>query len=291
MKIETLTNLVRGELLNRPFISEVTFFTDEVEKVSRGSCFFSNSNEEIKEAVKKGAYAIISENEVKIIDKEIAWILTPSIKQAIFDIFRYENIESKIYFTDRISADIIKKMSHDKRVIVLENEKYLLKALNTTEKYLITTNEKFKNVFKDVEEIEYVDINIEQISLFKSKINQTEINLPFVYKNNFAKAFNFFEKNNLKYTLEFNLDRFKPIFVNSFFEKVEYGKSDRVLITGIKNDELFFDELNYLIENTRYAKTVIVGKNNRQILKEYFNFAMLVDIDVELKQREEKGLF
>jgi len=291
MKIETLTNLVGGELLNRPFISEVTVFTDEVEKVSRGSCFFSNSSEDIEKAVKKGAYAIISEEKVKIIDKEIAWILTPSIKQAIFDIFRYENIESKIYFTDRMSADIIKKMNHDKRVIVLENEKSLLKALNATEKYLITTNEKFKNVFKDVEEIEYVDVNIEQISLFKSKINHTEINLPFVYKNNFAKAFNFFEKNNLKYTLEFNLDRFKPVFVNSFFEKVEYGKSDRVLITGIKNDELFFDELNYLIENTRYAKTVIVGENNKEILKEYFNFAMLVDIEAELQQREEKGLF
>jgi len=191
-----------------------------------------------------------------------------------------------------MTANIIKKMNYDKRVIVLEkDEKSFLKAINKTEKFLITTNKNLKDIFENSKEILPGDIEIEQISLFKSKFNHTEINLPFVYKNNFAKAFNFFEKNDLKYTLEFNLDRFKPVFVNSFFEKVEYGKSDRVLVTGIKNDELFFNELNYLIENTRYAKTVIVGENNKKILKEYFNFAMLVDIDVELKQREEKGLF
>jgi len=66
MKIETLTNLVRGELLNRPFISEVTFFTDEVEKVSRGSCFFSNSNEEIKEAVKKVLMQLLVRMKLKL---------------------------------------------------------------------------------------------------------------------------------------------------------------------------------------------------------------------------------
>jgi len=291
MKIETLINLIKGELLNRPFISEVTSFTDDVEDVNRGSCFFSNNIEEIKLAVKKGAYAIISEKEVEIIDKEIAWILAVSIKRAVFDIFKYENLKTKIYFADKMSAHIIKKMNNDKRVVVLENEKSLLKALNKTEKFLIATNYEFRDIFKNIEKIESLDIELEQISLFKSKFNYIEINLPFVYKKHFSKAFNFFEKNNLKYTLDFEIDRFNPVFINSFFEKVEYGQSEKVLITGIQNDEIFFDELNYLIENTRYAKTVIVGENNKHILEEYFNFAMLVDIDVQLKKREEKGLF
>ena len=41
MKIETLTNLIGGELINRPYISEVVHFTDNVEEVRRGSCFFA----------------------------------------------------------------------------------------------------------------------------------------------------------------------------------------------------------------------------------------------------------
>jgi hypothetical protein len=291
MKIETLVNLIKGELLNRPFISEVTSFTKDVDEVNRGSCFFSNDFEKIKEAVKNGAYGIVSEKEFEIIDKEIAWIKTDSIKKAVFDIFKYENIKTKIYYTDKITAHIIKKMNIDKKVIVLENEKDMLKALNLGEKYLISFDPLFKEIFKNIEELQKIEINLEQITLFKSKYENIELNLPFVYKDNFAKAFNFFKVHNLKYTLEFELDRFKPIFINSRFEKVEYGESDKVLIVGIENDEYFFHELNYLIENTKYAKTLVIGPDNKECLREYFNFAMIVDMEVELKEKEERNLF
>ena len=292
MKIETLVNLIKGELLNRPFISEVTSFTKNINKVIRGTCFFSNNFDDIKNAIKNGAYAIVSEKEFEIIDKEIAWIKVESIKKSIFDIFKYENIKTKIFFTDKITAHIIKKMSLDKKVIVLENENSLLNALNKTEKYLVSFDKKFKEIFKNVEEIESANIALEQITLFKSKFENIEINLPFIYKNNFAKAINFFNKKNLKYTLEFELDRFKPIFINSKFEEVEYGQSERVLIIGIENDEIFFNELNYLIDNTKHAKTLVINKYNELDLKSYFNFAMLVDIEINLKEKEiERKLF
>jgi hypothetical protein len=291
MKIETLVNLIKGELLNRPFISEVTSFTKDVEEVRRGSCFFSNDFEKIKNAIKNGAYAIVSEKEFEIIDKEIAWIKIDSIKKAVFDIFKYENIKTKIYYTNKITAHIIKKMNLDKKVIVLENEEDMLKALNLGEKYLISFNFKFKEIFKNIEELKKVDIELEQITLFKSKFENIELNLPFVYKDNFGAALNFFKENNLKYTLEFELDRFKPIFINSRFEEVDYGESERVLIVGIENDEYFFKELNFLIENTKYAKTVIVGKFNKEDLKKYFNFAMIVDMDIKLNQKKERKLF
>jgi hypothetical protein len=291
MKIETLVNLIKGELLNRPFISEVTSFTKDVDEVSRGSCFFSNDFDKVKKAIKNGAYAIVSEKEFEIIDKEIAWIKTESIKRAIFDIFKYENIKTKIYYTDKITAHIIKKMNLDKKVIVLENEETMLKALNLTEKYLISFNPEFREIFKNIQQLKQAQIELEQITLFKSKFENIELNLPFVYKDNFAVALNFFKNYNLKYTLEFELDRFKPVFINSRFEKVEYGESDRVLIVGIENDECFFKELNYLIDNTKYAKTVIVSKYNSEDLKNYFNFAMIVDMEVELYQRTERNLF
>jgi hypothetical protein len=291
MKIETLVNLIKGELLNRPFISEVVSFTKDVDEVNRGSCFFSNDFDEIKQAVKKGAYAIVSEKEFDIIDKEIAWIKTDSIKKAIFDVFKYENIKTKIYYTDKITAEIIKKMNLDKKVIVLENEETMLKALNSPEKYLISFNPKFKEIFKNIEKLEKNEITIDQLSLFKSKYENIELNLPYVYKDNFATAINFFKKNNLKYSLEFELDRFKPVFVNGRFEKVEYGESDKVLILGIENDEYFFKELNFLIDNTKYAKTVVISPYNKEDLNKFFHFAMIVNMDIKLKQKEERNLF
>ncbi len=292
MKIETLVNLTGGELLNRPFISEVVFFTKDANEVNRGSCFFSNDINSIRQAVKNGAYAIISEEDIPVLDKEIAWIRVDDFKKAVFNLFKYENIKTKIYFSDEISAQIIKAMSDEKNVIVIEDDfEDLLKALNFKDKFIVTSNKKFKDFFPNIEEIKPKNINLIMKTLFKSEFEGKIINLPFVYKKNFAKAINFFESNNLKYTLEFEIKRFKPVFINSNFEETEYGKSEKVLITNLKNDEFLIDELNYIIEHTKHAKTVIADKAHKKYLKEKFNFAVLIDMDIELKTKKEKGLF
>jgi len=289
VKIETLANLVKGELLNSPFISEVTSFTMDVDEVIRGSCFFVTNSEDIKYAIKNGAYAIVSKNYEKIVDNEIAWIKVDSIKDAILEIFKYESLKEKIYFCNEIEEELIEKMNLNKNVIILKNSNDLLKALNINNKFLITSNEKYKSLIK-LEELGSKDINLEYVSLFKSKYNGIEINLPFVYKEFFARVLNFFNRYNLKYTLEFELDRFKPIFVDYQFNEVEYGSSERVLISGIKNDKFLFDELNFIIDKTKHAKTIIVNENNKDFLKKGFNFAVLVDTKIELNQKEEKVL-
>jgi len=143
----------------------------------------------------------------------------------------------------------------------------------------------FKVAFKPVATI------LKPQKTIDTELNNIEINLPFVYKDNFSKTLNFFESNDLKYNLEFELERFKPIFINSNFEEMEYGKSEKVLITGLKQDEFLIDELNYIIENTKHAKTVLIDKNHKTYLEEKFNFAVLIDFEVELKQKKHKGLF
>ncbi len=292
MKIETLVNLTGGELLNRPYISEVVSFTDNVYEVNRGSCFFAINKNDIKEAVKNGAYAIISNKDVDIIDDEIAWIKVDDFKKAVFNIFKYENLKIKIYITDKITASIVKSMNLEKNVVVIEDGfKDLLKALNLNEKFIVTSSKEIKENFANTEEIKSKNIMLTMKTLFKSEYKNTELNLPFVYKKNFSKALNFFENNDLKYTLEFEIERFKPVFINANFEKVEYGKSEKVLITNLKNDEFLIDELNYIIKYTKHANTVVIDKNHQKYLKEKFNFAALIDFQVEFNEREQKGLF
>ena len=292
MKIETLVNLTGGELINRPFISEVVFFTDNSKEVVRGSCFFATDTYAINEAVKNGAYAIITDKEFPVLDKEIAWIKVDSFKRAVFNIFKYENLKSKIYLTDKITSSIIKAMSNEKNVVVIKDEfRDLLKVLNLKNKFIVTSKIEFKEFFANIEEIENKDFMLKMKTLFKSEFNGVELNLPFVYKENFAKALNFFETNALKYSLEFEIERFRPVFIDSNFREVEYGKSEKVLITNLKNDEFLIDEINYIIKYTKHANTVIVDKNHQKYLKEKFNFAALVDLEVELKEKDEKGLF
>ncbi len=292
MKIETLVNLTGGELLNRPYISEVVSFTTDVEEVSRGSCFFLLNKEDIKQAIRNGAYAIITDKNVEIIDKEIAWIKVENFKKAVFNIFKYENLKTKIYTTDKITTSIIKSMNLEKKVVVIEDEfQDLLRALNLNEKFIVTSNKEIQETFANIEEINSKNIMLTMKSLFKSEYKGNELNLPYVYKENFSKALNFFESNNLRYTLEFEIERFKPIFINSNFEEVEYGKSEKVLITNLKNDEFLIDELNYIIQNTKHANTIVVDKYHKNYLKNKFNFAALIDCDIELNERKEKGLF
>jgi len=291
MKIETLINLTNGELLNSPYISEVTSFTDNVDEVRRGSCFFVKEKEDIKKAVDNGAYAIVSTEYENIIDKEIAWIKCDDINKAIISIFKYENLNNKVYICDDITREIIEKMNLDKNLVVLKTYEDLLFSLNFPKKILLSSNSDIFNLFSKQENLKTKEINLSQITIFKSKYLDNEINLPYVYKDNFAKAVNFFETNNLKFSFEFELDRFKPIFVDYKFRKVGYGESEKVLITGIKNDRYFFDELNYLIENTKHAKTVIINEYNKNILNESFNFAMCVDCEVELGEYDETKLF
>ena len=293
MKIETLVNLTGGELLNSPFISEVTHFTNDVNEVRRGSCFFVRDEKELKKAIKKGAYAIVSERTLPILDREIAWIKVENIKRAIFDIFKYENLKTEIFTTDKITASIIKAMNLEKKVIVIEDDiEELLKALNLEEKYIVASNSELKKSFLNAKELESKDIMLAFKSLFKSIYNHNiEINLPLVYKEQFSKAINFFETYNLRYSFEFEIERFKPIFINSKFEIVDYGRSEKVLITNLKNDEFLIDELNYIFKYTKHANTVIVDKTHQKYLKEKFNFAALIDFEYEFKKEEEKGLF
>jgi ferrochelatase len=291
MKIETLSNLIGGELLNRPYISEVVHFTQNVDEVNRGSCFFAASLSDIPQAIKNGAYAIITKDYVDILDKEIAWIKVDDFKKAIFNIFKYENLKHEIYLVDKISLMLIDAMSLDKRVVVLKDTDDFFKAINLREKFIFTDDEAFENIFANIKYLDASDIELKQLGLFKSVYKNQEINLPFVYKDSFSKVVSFFDKNSLKYTLEFELKRFKPVFVDSLNREVEFGESDRVVITGIENDEVFFDEINFFIENTKHAKSVVVDEKRKDLLKKPFNFAMAVGFRFEPAEIKEKGLF
>ncbi len=297
MKVETLANLIRGELLNNPLISGVVSFTNRLDEVNRGSCFFSNDIAEIVKAIKKGAFAIVFEDEkIEILDEEIGWIRVKDFKKAIFDIFKYQNLAKPVYFTDKITSMIIDKMKTSKNIVVVNDYDDMFKAITFDEKYIILSDKDIRDNLVNIIKIEEKPIEIFYSTLFKSKFKTdkkelVEINLPFVYRRNFARAIYFFEMINNKYSLEFHLDRFKPIFINSSFEKVSYGQSDKVLIIGIKNDEFFFDEINYIVEHTKHARTLFVNRENEELLNERFNFAVLVDMDFDLKKVESKGLF
>jgi ferrochelatase len=291
--LEGLVNLIDGELLNSPFISQINGYSSRAKDIKRGSLFICLNEKDIDLAIKKGAYGILIDKYVNVTDEEIAWIKVDNIEKALCKIVKYESLNSKLYFVDEITLDIIKSISKDKEVLTLKGNtiEQTTSILNNLDKEMFSSNEEIKSSFVNVEELKSMDIKILKESLFKTEIVfdsvAYDINLPAVYINEFSKAINFFILNNYSYSLnDIKISRFTINFVSTELNLMDYGSTNQVIITGLKNDEKFFDELNFIIKNG-HSNILFINKNNLELLqKENFNFAFLVDVNFEITKKE-----
>ena len=87
MLFVNLASLVDGQLKNEPSIGSFTNIVFNSKRVKIGDLFIG-LKKDIKEAVKNGAYGIVSNN-IKIIDSEIAWIEVKNIEDAKLKLLRY----------------------------------------------------------------------------------------------------------------------------------------------------------------------------------------------------------
>ena len=71
MNISNLSELIHANMLNEGSVLSVTGFALSLHEFKNGFAFFSNNKKEIIQAVQKGAFAIISEHELCIDDKEM----------------------------------------------------------------------------------------------------------------------------------------------------------------------------------------------------------------------------
>ena len=293
ISLEGLINLIDGELLNSPFISQINAYSSEAKKIKRGGLFVCLDEKEIDLAVKKGAYGILVDKYVKVTDEEIAWIKVDNIEKALCKIVQYESLNSKLHFVDEITLDIVKSISKDKEILVLDGDtiKQAILILNNLDKVLFSSNETIKSSFVNVEELSSIDIKILKESLFKTEIMIQEsihkINLPAVYIDEFSKAINFFISNEFLYSLnDIKIRRFNINFVSKNLTLMDYGSTNQVIIKGLKNDKKFFDEINFIIKNA-HSNILFINSDNLPLLKtEKFNFAFLVDVNLEITKKE-----
>ena len=296
MRIDTIIELLDGELRNRGFISEIIGFADKLNQVTREFLFISNDENEIKEAIQNGAYAILSSENVKIIDNEIAWIRVENIEESLLKLLKYKLLNKTLFVTDKITFSIIKSFNKDKKIAFLDEMKvkylngdYIYLASNETIKKLSATKIELENRVM----VELVDATL-LVSQIKFKNQYYSIRFPAVYKDELEKALYFLEQQNLEYLIkDIELERFYAQFINSRFEKVKFGKTDKVVIFGLKTDNYLMRELNFIFEMGKYGKVRFFDKNNiEQFYTENYNFAVLIDTEIELKEKQmiEKNL-
>jgi hypothetical protein len=289
MRIDNILNIIDGELVNSGFISKIAGFADTLKDVKGGYLFISDNEDEIKEAIKKGAYAILSKEYHPIIDDEIAWIRVDDIKKSLLKLFKYKFLNKILYFCDEISYEIINSMNKDNRLLVFND--FDVKVLRDYD-YYVTSNVLFKDMATFYLE-KQTKLEVLDTTLFTMKIKyEKEYNLifPSLYLEKLSKSIFFFESNELKFSLNsLKINRLYPIFVNRFNEIVKFGSTDRVIISGIKKDKYLTKDLNFIFEKAKYANIKFYDNTNiNDLYSDEFNFAVLIDVKIELEEKIDK---
>lgn len=252
MNISNLNELLNTKIINEGKVLSVEGFSLNLNEVKYAYAFFSNDELEIKEAIKKGAFVIIYEKEIPILDKEIFYLQSQNLEVSIFRLLRFlcEEKEFKfllcnpneIHFAkafylkslqENIFLDFNSLIKADKNEIFCSsNKNYILKLcanfdqLNQVNFALLESSSPF-----------YINLICENI-YFKN------IKLPFIYAQIFANFISFLQekKRDIRFNLN-KLDFFQIYFIHYDFKPAEFGKSDRALIFVFnENDFEFFKE-------------------------------------------------
>lgn len=272
MQINSIIDIVDGQLLNSPSISFIYNIKNNAKRIIEGDLFISSKTEDINLAIQNGAFAIIVEENMPIIDNEIAWIKVKSIEDALIRLFRFKlaAVDLKVFHCDVITFDLlnlyksanknIKFIEHDleKSVKIIEElhaDDILFSTNKTDLDKIYPENSNFNN--------EYSIDNLIEHSLFETTFSCNEkffskLKLPSLYIQQFLDIHNFFgddiDESKLK---KFN--HLKPIFIDKFASVLEFGKSNKFIISQ-KNYTLVEDEINYLATRYKYAKTIYISK-------------------------------
>ena len=136
IRLASLSELVRGRLLNHPAVSGVERFVFEAARIRRGDCFIDTQGcpHRVGQAVKGGAYAVISAVSHPCRDQEVGWIEVASMERALSGLSRYLILERSVnlYSADRVVCALVDALmagsgllvepSHQQLIVTLQRE-------------------------------------------------------------------------------------------------------------------------------------------------------------------------
>lgn len=293
MRIDNLTRLMHAKLLNNPSILSVENFTFNLKDVSLGSAFLAvnASDDDVRIAVKKGAYAIIFDNNFEVENEEIAYIKVENLNSAMFKLMRFTVALNSVKFikVSSLMLKILKNIKFNKNINLAT---YVVEKL-----FINVINAKNGEIFfsDDEELIKKITLNFETIhlnfedesknngSIFFSKFEYKDqiynLNLPQIFIPEILTVLDFMDKENIeiKFRDLRNLGHFEPIFVDKFYNIKGFGESYRAFI--VENDEeLFIREAKFL--NNKFKNGIITMSPKNSNLKTDIKFDSLEEIKV-----------
>lgn len=320
MKISSLVDITGGKLLNSPAISFVTQFHTNIKKVSDGDLFISSDLDEIKEAIKRGAFAIVLDFDTDIsqLDQDIAYIKVDDISHATTKLLRFKlsNLKLNSFCVDFIAYEFIDVLLKTNKDIYFISESISsLEILQNIEenKTLISQNEQFLyDIYPKTKKLTIKHMHFQNLivhSIFETSfLYQGEyfykLRIPYIYLNHLLFIKEMFKINDIDSHKLKNISFMQPIFLNKQNQIVEYGKSNRFIITSEHED---ISEVEFKFINTifKYGKSLKIDASNmdkneifKNITNTKFNCLYFINqtneniIDIlKSNETEEKTLF
>lgn len=278
MKIVSTVDITGGKLLNSPAISFTTQTHTNLKKVGDGDLFISSNIDEIQEAIKKGAFGIVFDFpiDVSTLDNEIAWIKVDDINNAIIKLLRFKLANTKLqsYLVDFIAYEFISVLANaNKNIYFVEEPTKSLELLQNIEdnEILISTNHHFlKSIYPKSETLEIENIPFQNLiihSIFETSFLFEEeyfykARVPYIYLNHLLTIKKVFSLETIDFGKLKNVGFMQPMFINKQNQIVEYGKSNRFILTA-EHEEMSKIEYDFIKIIFKYGKINLFDCDNK----------------------------
>lgn len=284
MQISSILDIVDGELLNSPSISFIYSIKTNAKKVKEGDLFIAKDLNSVEIAVKNGAFAIISEINFPIIDNEIAWIKVKDIEISIIKLVRYKlsilNLDA--YFCDKVAFQLLKLYSINfskniklipnklenifKNIDEVENENIIISSNQDTLNKIYPNSRNFNDISTNLVIENLIEHSLFETSFSYKGVYFSKLKISSLYLAQFLRVYNFLD-GNLDLGKLKSFHNLKPLFIDRNLNLIEFGKSDKFIISqDIKS--LYDNEILYIKIKYKYAKTIFISSEYVQYLKE-----------------------
>ncbi len=280
MRIENLAKIIDGEISNTPSVTYIDQLRVNAKQIKRGDAFLCLEKDDLSEAIKNGAYAVIYKDNVKITDDEIAWIKIDDMEKSIIRYLRFKIMQTsfEMYYTDDITFQILKSTVLDKNILFLDKDLKInfLKIINANAGTLFLSNDKsfiesINPSYKTIKKTENDYINIVKFSIFQidfiyDGFYHNNIKIPKIFATNINSSLEFIKNKNLRYRLnDLKItSHFEPIFVDNGLGVKDFGTTNKVIIVE-KDIDLIKIEIEYLCKYAKYAKNCLIMSEENMI--------------------------
>lgn len=276
MYLDNFVEIISGKILNSPCISSINKFTSKLECVQIGDAFIAKNQDDAKEALNRGAYAIITDTYMDMIDDEVAWILISDIEMSILKFIKYIRLINpiEIIFFDEISILLAKNIIRDREVSIVSNVEELLESLD--KKYIIIN---FDILLFDISYLQNYDdylFSITRQTLFETRLEfdgeSYNLTLPNIFIKDLNNVITFCIKKFINIILHIDSSIFLPIFISSNATISSYGCGMRFVYGAI--DSNLIKRYIEFVHSATWGKSLCITNNNYDNI-ECINFSSL----------------